>query len=97
MLTNQAPLDSPTKGGYNVSTKMKTTHYFDTSVLARRPYLRTEWIELALSHPIRMEVQGNGRIRRWVWIEEASKYLRVVTEPDGETVHNAFFDRRFRG
>lgn len=21
--------------------------------------------------------------------------LRIVTEPDGETVHNAFFDRRF--
>ena len=25
-----------------------------------------------------------------------SKYLRAVTEADGETVYNAFFDRRFR-
>jgi len=41
-------------------------------------------------------VQPNGRIRRWVFVAEAGKYLRVVTEPDGETVHNAFFDRRFR-
>ena len=27
--------------------------------------------------------------------EEAGKYLRVVTLEDGETVHNAFFDRDF--
>jgi predicted amidohydrolase len=27
---------------------------------------------------------------------EAGKYLRVVTEPDRETVHNAFFDRSFK-
>jgi hypothetical protein len=31
-----------------------------------------------------------------VFIEEAQKYLRVVTLADGETVHNAFFDRRFK-
>jgi len=94
--TIQVPLDSPTKAVYNGSTNMKTTRYFDTSVMARRPYLRKEWIQLALSHPVRVEIQDNGRIRRWVWIEEAGKYLRVITEPDGETVHNAFFDRRFR-
>jgi hypothetical protein len=34
--------------------------------------------------------------RRWVYIEEARRFLRVVLLPDGETVHNAFFDRRFR-
>lgn len=45
---------------------------------------------------MRIEVQDNGRIRHWVFIAEENKYLRVVTEPDGETVHNAFFDRRFR-
>lgn len=45
---------------------------------------------------MRIEVQDNGRIRHWVFITEENKYLRVVTEPDGETVHNAFFDRRFR-
>ena len=41
------------------------------------------------------EVQANGRIRHWAFISEVDKYLRVVTEPDGQTVHNAFFDRRF--
>ncbi len=32
----------------------------------------------------------------WAFIPEAAKYLRVVTEPDGEAVHKAFFDRGFR-
>lgn len=64
--------------------------------MARRPYLKEEWLALALIEPLRIEVQENGRIRHWVFIAEANKYLRVVTEPDGKTVHNAFFDRRFR-
>ncbi len=75
---------------------MKATDYFTTSVLARRPYLKVEWIEYVLSNPVRTEVQANGRIRHWALIPEMGKYLRVVTEPDGETVHNAFFDRRFK-
>ena len=54
------------------------------------------WIAFVLKNPIRTETQANGRIRRWAWISAAGKYLRVVTEPDGETVHNAFFDRGFR-
>ncbi|MFN4218931.1 MAG: hypothetical protein ACK4HB_06610 [Candidatus Bipolaricaulia bacterium] len=75
---------------------MKTTSYFRASVLARRPYLKMEWIEYVLQHPIRKETQPNGRIRYWAFIVEANKYLRVVTEADGETVHNAFFDRGFK-
>lgn len=75
---------------------MQTTSYFTTSVMTRRPYLKVEWIEHVLSNPIRTEVQANGRIRRWAFIPELDKYLRVVTEPDGETVHNAFPDRGFR-
>jgi len=75
---------------------MKTTHYFDTSVMARRPYLKTEWLAYVLNNPIRKEAQANGRIRCWAFIAEVGKYLRVVTEPDGQTAHNAFFDRRFK-
>ena len=59
---------------------VKTTDYFLTSVMERRPYLRTEWLEQALREPLRTEVQENGRIRYWVYITEADKYLRVVTE-----------------
>jgi hypothetical protein len=75
---------------------MKTTDYFKTSVVVRRPYLKEEWLEFVLKNPIRTEVQMNGRIRHWAFIVELDKYLRVVTEPDGETVHNAFPDRRFK-
>jgi hypothetical protein len=28
---------------------------------------------------------------------EQGKFLRVILLPDGETVHNAFFDRSFKG
>ena len=48
------------------------------------------------TNPIRVQVQEDGKIRYWVYVSEISKYLRVVTLPDGETVHTAFLDRRFR-
>ena len=36
-------------------------------------------------------------MRRWAAIPEAEgRNLRVVLLPDGETVHNAFFDRSFK-
>lgn len=75
---------------------MKTTLYFKTSVMIRRPYLQVRWIETVVANPVRAEVQANGRVRQWRFIPEESKYLPVITEPDGETVHNAFFDRGFR-
>ena len=75
---------------------MKTTSYFVGSVMVRRPYLQAAWIKFVLRHPIRTETQENGRIRHWAYIPELGKYLRVVTEPDGETVHNAFPDRGFK-
>ena len=30
-------------------------------------------------------------------IPEEGKFLRVILLADGETVHNAFFDRKFKG
>jgi hypothetical protein len=75
---------------------MKLTEYFVSSVMTRRPYLKLEWIEYTVRSPIRREVQSNGRIRHWSFVSEFGKYLRVVTEPDGETIQNAFFDRRFK-
>lgn len=76
---------------------MKTTAYFRYT--RRRPdraWIRIEWIERALQAPVATKIQSDGRVRRWAWIEETGKYLRVVTLPDGETVHNAFFDKDFR-
>lgn len=46
--------------------------------------------------PTREVIQSDGRIRRWGPIEEMQgRFLRVVLLEDGETVHNAFFDRGF--
>ena len=75
---------------------MRTTRYFEEQVLRKRPYIRREWVERALREPERREVQPDGRVRWWTFVEELGKYLRVVTLADGVTVHNAFFDRRFK-
>ena len=58
--------------------------------------METEWIEQVLKTPIKREIQPEGRIRYWAYIDELQKYLRVVTLADGETVHNAFPDRDFK-
>ena len=50
----------------------------------------------SLTNHAAMDVQENGRVRYWIFIEELGKYLRVVTLEDGETVHNAFPDRGFQ-
>jgi hypothetical protein len=61
-----------------------------------RASIRDEWIERAIEAPVKEMVQTDGRIRRWALISEfENRYLRVVLLEDGETVHNAFFDRRF--
>lgn len=58
--------------------------------------IKDEWIERALTAPEHEETQDDGRIRRWKRIVEAGdRYLRVIVLADGETVHNAFFDRGF--
>jgi hypothetical protein len=74
---------------------LKTTRYFSEKVLAKRPYLKKEWIEGVLHKPARIEHQPEGRIRYWGYVPELGRYLRVVTLEDGETVHNAFPDRDF--
>lgn len=76
---------------------MKTTRYFDAlRIRPDRAAIREEWIERAVRAPVKEVVQADGRIRRWVQVPEAeNRFLRVVLLPDGETVHNAFFDRRF--
>ena len=77
---------------------MKTTTYFEA--IRKRPdrvVIQTEWIERAVQSPIREVVQADGRIRRWTSVPEADgRFLRVVLLSDRETVHNAFFDRRFK-
>jgi hypothetical protein len=77
---------------------VKYTQYF--LVTRQRPDragIREEWIQRVVQQPESQTIQADGRIRRWANIIEAeNRYLRVVLLQDGETVHNAFFDRRFK-
>ena len=77
---------------------MKFTRYFEAIRLRPdRAIIRLEWIQHVVQHPEREVIQADGRIRRWAAIREmAGRHLRVVLLADGETVHNAFFDRSFR-
>jgi hypothetical protein len=77
---------------------MQFTQYFQSTRLRQdRESIKMEWIELVVTHPAKEVIQEDGRIRRWALIEEAQgRYLRVVLLEDGETIHNAFFDRSFK-
>jgi len=77
---------------------MKTTQYFQhTRQRPDRVMILDEWIERVIKNPIREEIQSDGRIRRWARINEMeNRVLRVILLEDGETVHNAFFDRNFK-
>ena len=77
---------------------MKFTQYF--LHIRRRPdraKIRMEWIEETVKNPDYTEIQADERIRKWKKIEEENKFLRVILLPDGKTIHNAFFDRSFKG
>jgi hypothetical protein len=74
------------------------TGYFENEVLRKRPYLQRAWCIHAIEHPIHVEVQSDdSRVRFWTQISEMdNRFLRVVTLGDRVTIHNAFFDRRFK-
>jgi len=75
---------------------MKTTKYFEyTRKRPDRSIIKEEWIARTIEFPIETTIQADGRIRKWSYVEETGKYLRVILLEDGETVHNAFFDRSF--
>jgi hypothetical protein len=47
---------------------VKTTPYFENDVRKRRPFLREEWIELAIAQPDATDAQPDGRRRFWKFI-----------------------------
>ena len=60
-------------------------------------FIRQAWILHVIQNPEREQIQSDCRIRRWAKIaENDSRVLSVVLLADGETVHNAFFDRGIR-
>jgi hypothetical protein len=76
---------------------VKFTQYFlYTRNRADRSPIKLEWIENVVVNPIKTQRQADGRFKKWGFIQEEEKYLRVILLEDGETVHNAFFDRGFK-
>lgn len=76
---------------------MRFTKYFlYTQERADRKAIKKEWIEYVFKHYIKEEKQQDGRLKRWAYIQEAKKYLRIIVLEDGITIHNAFFDRSFK-
>jgi len=77
---------------------VKTTEYFRaTRIRPDREVIKDEWIQHVIRFPEKEHTQSDGRIRRWARIEQMkNRYLRVILLPDGETVHNAFFDRGYK-
>lgn len=77
---------------------MKFTKYFEAmQIRPDRAIIEREWVQWVVENPVREVIQEDGRIRRWAPIAAMNgRYLRVIPLPDGETVHNAFFDRGFR-
>ena len=79
---------------------MKTTRYFGEQVLRKRPYINPNQCAEVVARPLPRLIQDDGRICHWGRVVDSrdgtTRVLRVVTLDDGETIHNAFFDRDFR-
>jgi len=79
-------------------TNLKTTDYFYRNLEEKHPevlpYLHH--VAQALTNYLAKEEDRQGRTRRYVHVPEIDRYLAVIAEADGETIHNAFFDRRFK-
>ncbi len=79
-------------------SEMKTTKYFAS--IRRKPdraLIQVIWIERTIAWPEHREVQQDGRIRLWEKVGELNnRYIRVKLLSDGETVYNAFLDRRYK-
>ena len=76
---------------------MKCTQYF--LYIKHRPdrtIIKEKWITEIINNPVETEIQNDGRIKKWGFVKGTGKYLRVILLEDGETVHNAFFDRGFK-
>ena len=71
---------------------METTRYYEEEARRKHPEIKDEWVERVLANPLHEEMQPDGRIRYYGFIDEEGKWLRVVVE-NGKLL-NRFFDRR---
>jgi hypothetical protein len=71
------------------------TWYFENVRPKKHPELTTDTIERVADNPTYEAVQEDGRLRRWAYVESLEHWIRVIIEPDGTTLHNAFIDSTF--
>jgi hypothetical protein len=75
----------------------EVTDYFKyTKNRSDRKDIKDKWILKVIDEPIKIIKQSDGRYKKWAYIDEVDRYLRVILLEDDKTVHNAFFDRRFK-
>ena len=72
--------------------EVETTEYFEQIARIKHPEVTDEWVTRVLANPYHTEMQADGRIRYYGFIDEESKWVRVILE-DGR-LFNRFFDGR---
>ncbi len=69
-------------------------HYINGRMAARGITLKQA--TAVVQNPVRSQLQEDGRTRYWGYVSELAHYLRVVVEPDGETIVTVFIDSGFQ-
>ena len=69
---------------------MDTSNYYERAKI-KHPEVTEAWVTRVLNDPHHTEIQPNGRIRYYGYIEEIDKWLRVIV--DNDEVLNRFLDR----
>lgn len=73
---------------------VKSDSHFEEAIRERS--IHREWCEATVRNPVDMKKQPNGRMQYWGYVAKEDRYIRVVVEPDGETMHTAHWDRNFK-
>ena len=78
---------------------MKATDYYRNTARLKHPEITEEAAREVIRNPERIVKQDNGRFQYYgkVTFADGSRtmYARVITLPDGETLHNVFPDGRY--
>jgi hypothetical protein len=85
-----------TKLSVTYISDVKTSRYYDAHVRCDRPEVKDEYVQFVLDNAEEVrEQESDGHFQMWAFIEVEQKYLKIVTRPDRETVHTAYFDRPY--
>ena len=69
-------------------------HYINQRIATRG--ITLEQATEVVNNPVRTLIQEDGRTRYWGYVADLGHYIRVVVEPDGETILTTFVDSRFQ-